>query len=135
MVGFVDSRTLVSLFYVNKLYNYLVRRRLPTCDWDELSKQSIPIDFVSEYKDYLNFRYVCIYTALTEDELVLFLEYLDWISVSSFQTLSESFIETYQDRVYWFAISKHQKLSNQFIQRYQNNLNMTMVTKYQKDWK
>lgn len=132
IVKWSDYSTLVNLYFVNKLYKALVKVQLTQGDWEAISKvKNLPIAFIKDYQDFLNFRYVCIHTKLDEPYLEDFIQRLNWVSTSTFQQLSENFIRKYQHKVFWFAISKHQTLTKNFIDEFKGNLNQAMIKKYQ----
>lgn len=116
IVKYADHQLLPVLFSVNALYRNLVKMKLSKFkDWESISKQPLSFEFIKEFKDKLRFRYVCMYTCFSEEQLEMYKDYLNWVSVSMYQKLSESFINNHSNDVFWFAISRHQKLSKEFI--------------------
>ena len=71
-----------------------------TCNWVTLSCAPLPEDFIREFQDRVDWRYI-----------------------SEYQKLSEDFIREFKDRVYWRYISKYQVCSKKFLKEFGYELN------------
>lgn len=62
-----------------------------------------------------HFDYIALNQNISEDFIREFQDKLDWRFISSWQILSESFIEEFSHKIHWKRISGKQKLSKEFI--------------------
>ena len=103
-------------------------------NWDLISIHQTPSpseDFIREFQNKLDLRYISKYQILSEKIIREFQDKVDWIEISRHQTLSEDFIREFQDKVYWEYILRHQTLSEEFIKEFQDKgkIKVTKKTK------
>lgn len=78
------------------------------CNWETISMdKNLSIEFIREYKDYL-----------------------DWYIISIFHKLTESFIEEFQDVIRWEWIVDKQILSFDFCIQHKDKINEFIKFKY-----
>ena len=124
--SYSDSFSNETYFYDLKSFDDKTPEQLRRVNWDKVSQQTeLPIEFIREYKDYLNWSHICKCQTLTEDlidEFAFRLTYTNWRYISEYQKLSEKMIAKYANKVDWYYITLHQKLSPAFIKRFQDEI-------------
>lgn len=101
-------------------------------DWQIVSQEPLPEDFIREFKDKVDWYYISEYQNLSEDFIREHKDKVDWYNISMYQKLSEDFIREFQDMVDWITISKFQYLSEDFIREFQDKADWECISKYQK---
>ena len=70
--------------------------------WDDLCAFStLPEDFIREYIDVVNWRFISIRQDLSEDFIREFQDKVDWKIISECCILSEDFIREMKDKIKW----------------------------------
>ena len=97
----------------------------PDFDWNNQSfyvKNKLSEDFIREFKDKVNWKYISEYQKLSEKFIREFKWKVDWICISKKQRLSERFIREFKNRVDWDMIFEYQKLSKEFKEEFKKEL-------------
>ena len=108
----------------NKTYD-TPKMLIPRCNnWDNLFMyQYLPVDFIRDYKDKLNWYLICRYNQmLTEEDLIEFKDCLYWDVISKHQKLSENFCEKFSDRLNITSIVPYQNVSDEFITKFKDKI-------------
>lgn len=101
-------------------------------NWSILSKQKLPINFIIQYQEQIDWTVLTQqYGILTDEFIRIFKKKLDWGWVSTKKRLSENFIRKYKDYVDWVGISMSQYLSEDFIREFQDMVSWREITIYQ----
>jgi hypothetical protein len=90
--------------------------------WEQISQTALPDNFIREFKDKVDWRWISGNNPLYEDFIQEFEAFVDWEAVSRYQNLSEDFIRNYKDKVDWKWISRYQSLSEDFIREFQDKM-------------
>jgi len=109
-----------------------IRKNPDSVDWYSISCQPLSENFISEFKDKVNWTYISRYQKLTENFISEFKDKVNWDYISANQKLTEDFIREFKDNVYWSYISRYQKLTEDFIREFKDKVNWINISKYQK---
>ena len=99
----------------------------PDFDWNNwdfynYKKNKLSEEFIREFKDKVNWRYISGCQKLSEDFIREFKDKVLWNYISGYQKLSEDFIREFKDRVDWLYILKCQELSEEFKEEFKKEL-------------
>lgn len=86
MINFVDHYEFIKMFK-NEL------------KWEFLSCRIEDPEDIDEFKDYIDWYYLCMYRDFTEDELEYFKDYINIQQVSKYQSLSHSYIRRHSEEL------------------------------------
>jgi len=85
-------------------------------------------DFIREFKDSVDWIYICTYQKLSEKFMSEFKDKLDWKSVGPYQRMSKDFIEKFKDKLDLEYLLKY----NQIDQKFYNKLkNIKLLSRFQ----
>jgi len=96
-------------------------------DWCYCSQFDLPIDFIREFKDEVNWEWVSFCQKLSEDFIRECQDEVDWCGISEGQDLSEEFIREFKDKVDWYYIYKYKNLSEDFITEFRSEINWRYI--------
>lgn len=101
-------------------------------DWAELSKkQELTGEFIHEFRDKLNWLYICIYQTLPERFMENHKKYILWRWISKYQKLSLKFIHNYKDLLNWDLICTYQPLTSKFIEKHRDYVKWLKIANHQ----
>ena len=102
-------------------------------NWARLSFcESLPEDFIQEFKDKVDWICISRYSHLSEDFIRKFADRVDWFYISAYQYLSEDFIREFKDWVVWDNISASQHLSEDFIREFAYKVDWYWISRCQR---
>ena len=88
-------------------------------DWRWISyNQTLSETFIREFKEQVYWEWISIYQSLSEPFIKEHAEQVHWDWISKYQSLSEAFIREHAEQVHWGCISRYQSLSEEFIKEF-----------------
>ena len=112
-------------YYLEKIINKFVdnKEQVSNVIWESISQCAISEEFISKYKDNLNWESLTRYNLLSEEFLKNNLKRLDWWNISFYQKLTEDFIIENRANLEWEGICQHQKITPKIIDLCIENIN------------
>ena len=95
--------------------------------WKELSESPLPVEFLRDFQDKIDWKTASICQRLSEDSIREFQDRVDWTAISKYQNLSEDFIREFKDKVDWIKITKYQEVSDNFLIEFKDKLNWDYI--------
>jgi hypothetical protein len=71
-------------------------------------------EFIEEFKDILNWKYICIYQYLSNEMIDKYSDYVKWFYVSKIQNISEENILKYKDKIYFKELFRNQYIIKKY---------------------
>src|SRR6266853_5189159 len=80
--------------------------------WDELSKISLPEQFIRDHEDDVNWLLISKHQILSIQFLKDFMHKVYWESISSREYITDEYVRVFKDELYWPILNKHNKISD-----------------------
>ena len=101
-------------------------------NWHLLTKNvELSEEFIHEFKDDINWVYICIYQTISERFIEEHKSYIHWIYISKHQRLTQHFIHKYRDVLNWDLICTYQRLSSKFIEDHYRYVKWLKIVNHQ----
>lgn len=94
--------------------------------WKEISVRNLSFEFISKYKDKLNWSILCTNKNFPKKYLKIFTEYVDWFCVCRYQTLTPTIIKTYDKYMHWDLVAMNGAITNEIFETYFENLYLSL---------
>jgi len=92
--------------------------------WTNISEyvKPLPVDFIREFKDYVNWYLIGMCQKLSEEFMREFSYYLCWYDLPMYQKLSENLIKENKDTINWYRVQQYQDLSEEFLYEFKDKI-------------
>ena len=94
------------------------------------SEKNLGIEFISKYRDYLDFKLVCQYSFMTISDIVEYKleDYIDWTTYVLYQKHDPEYIWNNSQLVDWGKVSRSSALSDYVMDQHGTFLDWNLVT-------
>ena len=103
--------------------------------WNDISHQELTIDFIREFKDFLDWNVLTNTYLNSEDFLREFQDYIIWDTVSGrmkfMKNYEYDFFEEFKDKLDWVKISRWGNMDEFFIVKFENELDWDILSTVQ----
>jgi len=103
-----------------------------TLDWENISRQELTVDFIREFKEYLNWDIITNFFLSSEVFIREFQDKVVWDTISSKMKFRNDydydFFEEFSDRFNWIKISKWGNMDEHFVIKFEEYLDWNIIS-------